>query len=107
MMTGGAGAMMASTSQVKRYQDDITRLRGQSAKESAKIGTARVKANKASSDATKASSASSVRAKLSEAQREEKKATDAEKARAAFDKKIAAAESGLFAAQRKYTAETE
>ena len=98
---------MASTSQVKRYQDEVTRLRGQSAKESAKIGAARVKANKASADAAKTSNAASVRAKISEAQREEKKATDAEKARAALDKKIAAAESSLFTAQRKYTAETE
>lgn len=98
---------MASNSQVKRYQDEISRLRSQLANESAKIGPARVKAAKARSDASKTSNAGTARMKQSEAEREEKKATTAESARAAIEKKIASAESNLFTAQRKYTSEVE
>jgi hypothetical protein len=98
---------VASSSEVKRHQDEITRLREQSAKESTKIGAARVKAGKARAAAGKSQNASTVRSKSAGAVREEKKATDAETARGGLDKKIAAAEAKLFAAQRRYTMAVE
>lgn len=98
---------MASLSEVKRHQDEITRLRGLAARESTKIGAARGKAGKARAAAGKSQNASTVRSKGAEAVREEKKATDAETARGVLEKKIAAAEVKLFAAQRKYTTAVE
>lgn len=98
---------MASSSQVKRYQDELKGLRSQLARESAKIGPAHGKAARARADAAKARSASTQRSKLTEADREDKKAHAAEIARAGIETKIARAEAHLIDAQRRYTTETE
>lgn len=96
---------MSAEGDIKRYRDEISRLRRQVSDKSAAVATARKREHDANQAAMKASSASTVKSKLSEAERQSKTAIDAERARAGIEKKLAGREADLFKAMARRDSE--